>query len=182
MYRLFSVCVVVIGLASCATMNESECRYADWEDIGQRDAQAGRVRQYFSEHASACSEHGISADKSAYRQGWEQGIVLFCTPENAWQRGIGGQGYNNSCPQLSAAAFRQAYTLGRDLYAARQAVGSLEIKLENVRKKLLKDDTEDAEFDELRSERKRLKHELYEAELDEDAAESAARRHGFTAY
>jgi hypothetical protein len=182
MYRFTTLLTVMVTLTGCATMNESECQFADWEDIGRRDAQSGHVRQYFSEHASACSEFGINADQAAYQRGWDQGIELFCTPENGWQRGINGQGYNNSCPQISAAAFRQAYTLGRDLHAARQNVSSLESRLNEVRKKLAKDDLEDEKYDELRKDRKRLKYELYEAELDEDAAESAARRHGFTTY
>ena len=113
--RTVTVPALLSLLAACATMNESECRSADWFAIGETDGRGGQRSTHYEEHESACSEYGVRVDVGAYADGWETGIQQFCTRENGFNFGAEGGRYKDSCPQEYQDSFFSAYLLGRNI-------------------------------------------------------------------
>ena len=85
-------------LGSCATMSEEECLAGDWGGRGFADGAAGYAQSRLGEHAEACTKHGITPDDSAYRAGWAQGVLRYCTLPNGFVQGREGSAYNGVCP------------------------------------------------------------------------------------
>ncbi len=107
---------VLLLLAGCATMNEDECRSADWYSVGFEDGAHGRPTSYIGNHREACAEYGISPRADSYRDGWNQGIRNYCTPRNGYQEGMYGRSRGAECPADLAYEFNDAYQYGQHIY------------------------------------------------------------------
>jgi hypothetical protein len=66
---LLAACVLAAG---CATVTDTDCRNANWHDVGFRDAILALQRQDDT-YAEACARHGIKVDSARYTQGWIEG-------------------------------------------------------------------------------------------------------------
>lgn len=106
-----------VMLSGCASMNKDECLTANWHDIGHEDGLRGASRNRIADHRHACAEFGVTPDSNAYYQGYEQGIRLFCQPNNGLTVGMRGSRYNaQSCPPDMEPAFLVQYNYGHKLY------------------------------------------------------------------
>ena len=65
------VCALLCG---CAAMSETECRNANWFQIGKRDARMG-VRPQLDNYARQCA--GFKTSEKQYLEGWELGYWEF---------------------------------------------------------------------------------------------------------
>lgn len=144
--------VVLFALTSCATLNEEECRSADWRELGHQDGAAGKTMSHIQEHRRACGEHKLPVDEQQWHAGWAQGIRLYCTPENGLLQGKQGRNYRNSCPADLNAGFESAYMVAKALYDARSARDTAQRDMDS-----LFDDLRRAEKPE---ERKRIEYEI----------------------
>jgi signal transduction histidine kinase len=130
--RLSTVLLAFAALASCATLNEDECRSVDWTQLGQQDGVAGHPSSYIDNHRSACAEHKLPVDEQQWSAGWEQGIRLFCTPQNGLIHGREGRSYANSCPMEVKTDFEGAYSVSKALYDARNSRDRLQRELDSL--------------------------------------------------
>ncbi len=60
--RASAVLVACLAVASCATMSESECLYADWYAIGLEDGAKGRHVSHVGKRRKACADAGVMPD------------------------------------------------------------------------------------------------------------------------
>ncbi len=104
-------------IAGCASLNESECRTADWHMIGYEDGARGQSTSRIGEHRSACADYGVVPDYLAYKAGHAEGVHEYCTPENGFTLGKGGGHYNRICPGNLEHGFLDGFELGREHYA-----------------------------------------------------------------
>jgi hypothetical protein len=116
----------VLLLGGCATLSETDCRGANWEDIGYRDGADGARRERAQDHAKACAEYGIAVDENAWRRGYEGGLQTYCTPENAVQVAMAGGSYAGVCPPESDREFATHWRAARPVYEQRQRVSQLD--------------------------------------------------------
>jgi len=137
--RLIIFILPPLLLASCATLDESECLTADWRTIGLEDGAQGRPLSYISNHRKACAEHGVTPDLAAYQGGHEVGVRQYCTPQNGFQQGRAGRAYGGVCPDQLAPGFRAAYDTGLKLHNLDAYIGILRREGDDLRK-----DREDA--------------------------------------
>ena len=116
--------VVLMGLlvAGCASMDEDECRVADWRAIGYEDGVRGVSASHLGEHREACAEYGISPDFVAYKTGREEGLREYCTPASGYRLGRNGGSPTAVCPVDLAGDFRDAYKSGREIHEAAAVV------------------------------------------------------------
>jgi len=117
---------VVLLVASCATMDKSECRQADWQTIGLEDGAAGRAVSYIGNHRKACAEYGVTPDLASYRDGHAIGVRQFCTPPNGFRQGRAGRGYAGVCPGDLEGDFLAAHATGHRLYALDKEIDRLQ--------------------------------------------------------
>ena len=150
---LVAVCVVA-GLAGCASMNDEQCRRADWYDQGRRDGLGGESDRRIDEHFKACAKAAVVPDAPRWRAGWREGARQYCVPSKAWAEGARNTSYNGTCREFDEANFLRWHRLGVDVYRTRQErdKGRAEITtLEAQLKKAEKEDERKALRDKLRN-------------------------------
>ena len=130
--------ILSLGLLAggCASMNEDECRVADWHAIGYEDGVRGASAAHIGERREACAEHGITPDFAAYQKGREEGLREFCTPASGYRLGRNGRSVSAVCPADLSAEFRDAYKSGREIHEAAVVVGTTQSKLRHKKQEL----------------------------------------------
>lgn len=185
-----------VALGSCATMSEEQCLAGDWAGQGFNDGAAGYAMSRLGEHAEACGKHGVVPDDAAYRSGWSEGVLRYCTIENGFRVGAEGGGYAGVCPAGVERDFLIAYEDGRAIHLAEQAVSEarsrvdsngyrleeLDDKIEAKQRELRAEGLSEEERDtirnrirELRREREDTEREWRRAQRELDDAEERAR-------
>lgn len=117
MKHFFILICSLLFLQGCATMSKNECLSGDWRAIGFEDAAKGQGRDRIGEHRQACADYGIAPDLAAYQQGYDQGLLSFCTPRNGYAMGRDGYEYTGICPVEAEEGFLQGYEGGREIYS-----------------------------------------------------------------
>jgi hypothetical protein len=125
-FSIVVVFIAIIGILSgCATLSKEECLAADWMVIGDADGAAGYAPQErFAGHTKACAKIGVVPDQTLWNQGYQKGVIRYCTPQNGLSVGEAGKSYANVCPLNSSASFQQAYDLGKKAYDIRRSIDS----------------------------------------------------------
>lgn len=128
------------ALAGCASMSPSDCLTANWGDQGYKDARMGLAPTRIMEHRKACAEVGVIPDTAFYRQGWDQGVLEYCTPANAVTQGRAGRPYRSICPPQLEGPFVYWHQLGMNVYQAQRRVDDLDRQLTQTRRQIDKED------------------------------------------
>ena len=92
----FVVLCFLTGLSGCESMSVSECRVADWSRVGFNDGAAGTAETRIADYTEDCGKAGVTANATAYRQGWDSGIQRYCTAANGWREGVQGRSGKDS--------------------------------------------------------------------------------------
>jgi hypothetical protein len=137
--RLIAAVAVALLLGSCATLDESECRSADWFQLGARDGADGSARSRIEEHRKACAEFGLAADDAAWFEGYEAGLLDYCTAGNGYRIGRRGGYYGRVCPAQEERAFLDAYELGHETYEVEREITELDRRAESLQQRLVSD-------------------------------------------
>lgn len=135
---------LVLACAHAPSVSESQCAAGDWQTIGYRDGALGFHASRLLEHQDACVPHGVTPDRAAYQLGWQEGIVEFCTPRNAYEIGLRGDPVDSACPAPLRDAFVSAWDRGHRLCVARdrvaeieQAIASKTLRLETIDEEMI---------------------------------------------
>jgi hypothetical protein len=59
------------------SMSESECRGADWYQLGERDGLHYGLRPHIDQYAYLCDRYGVQASEKDYMAGWVDGYREF---------------------------------------------------------------------------------------------------------
>ena len=172
--RIAALALALGALTSCATLTKDECTSVNWDELGRSDGSQGHPYSRIEQHRSACAEHKLPVDEQRWTQGWEQGIRVYCTPENGLLQGREGRSYANSCPPELKADFENAYFVAKGVYDARLSRDRLAVELETLRRELRDakkpEDRRriESSIDSKRSEIRRAEDRLRDAERDYD--------------
>lgn len=134
--KFLAVTTITLFLSSCANMSESDCLTADWKTIGFEDGSVGKKESNIKDHRKECSEHGVTPNLSAYRNGHFEGSKQFCTSSNGFARGKQGKNYNRNCPQQFEAEFLTGFSDGQSLHALKKVLQQHTRALENAYSKI----------------------------------------------
>jgi len=126
---LFSLIFI---LSACASLSKEECLQGNWFDIGYSDGKSGQDIRRLSEHREACSEFHVKPDARAYKQGREQGLVRYCTAENALQEGLSGNNYHDVCPINIEPVFIKKYRQGLSIYKLQKEINQHKSRISSV--------------------------------------------------
>lgn len=108
---------ILAFVAGCQTLSEEECAAADWRVIGEQDGTEGvNPQDRFGAHVKACERAGIIPDQTLWYEGYQSGLMRYCTPLNGLAAGRAGGSYNNVCPAETATAFLRGYQLGKNQF------------------------------------------------------------------
>jgi len=77
MNRLTSALALAAALlGGCAGMSDTECRSADWYDVGYRDARY-KLQSQDEVYAQQCERYGVKVERERYAQGLREGRYEF---------------------------------------------------------------------------------------------------------
>ncbi len=165
--------------AACATLDEGDCRYADWFELGRRDGSQGHAWRQLVRHNESCREYGVQVDETRYRTGRDAGLRQYCTPDNGWRTGLRGAKYRQVCPAELEGAFLDGYGLGHEIHQMGPAIARYKREAKLREDKLAEEELSAAE-------RRELLHQIHEliehrvaAERQLAHLEAAAHERGF---
>ncbi|HEY5897844.1 MAG TPA: DUF2799 domain-containing protein [Burkholderiales bacterium] len=138
-----SSALLIAALGGCASLDEAECRNADWYAIGLEDGARGRPVERLGDHRRACAKYSVAPDSPRYLAGRDQGLKSFCTYERGYSDGRSGQAYAGACPQPLAANFLAGYQRGRELHQLQQQLEQVQREITQT-KAALKEGIPDA--------------------------------------
>lgn len=169
-------------LSGCATLNEKECRSADWHRLGIKDGQQGEPTSLLEEHKDACSRHGVQPDEARYLAGREIGLAQYCQPGNAFRLGMNGQEYRGVCPPEVDATFRRNNAAALEVQRSKSRIEEIDRQLSQKDHELAEDDTPEKEKTGLRKDireldrkRDRLRDDLHDQQRELDRLMDAER-------
>lgn len=163
--RIAGLAVLAVLLSSCASMSEQECLTANWLDQGFRDGRNGEPLTRIEDHRQACAKVGIRPDQRLYFKGRDQGILLYCTADNAIQEGRLGRAYRNACPAHLEHRFLLAYEQGKQIYDVEQHIEKLNTESKQLEQALRKEEDRD-QYRYLRQELRDIDRQLQRARED----------------
>lgn len=143
--QVIGLIAAAVLVSSCASMSEQECLSANWLDQGFRDGRSGQPLTRLQEHRQACAKVGVRPDQRLYLQGREQGIVHYCTPDNAVEEGRLGRQYRNACPAHLEHSFLLAYEQGKRVYDAEQRIEKLNRESRQLEQRLKTEKDKDSQ-------------------------------------
>lgn len=131
--RIASLLLALVALSGCATLDDQQCRTANWENVGLIDGQRGRDESFKNQHAHAC-EGVAQVDEEAFHRGWARGHADYCQPENGYFVGLRGEQVPLSCPLETASAFNEQYEKGRHVHLLKEEREELNKRIEKENK------------------------------------------------
>ena len=174
--RLLIPLALLATLSGCASLSESECRNANWEDVGIRDGAAGRPEEYLIEHSKACGKVAVVPDRGAYLHGREQGLERFCVPYRVYQIGEYGGGFDAGiCRNFDQDRLISAYEQGREVNRLGGELGSIDGEISKINEQLKRDDLKKDERNALAFRLGQLVYQRTEVEHAYEDARSRAR-------
>lgn len=136
MWKFTLLFILTLGLHGCASLSKEECLTGNWPEIGYRDGRQGYTTRSLDTHNKSCAEHGVHVNRDEYKQGYNKGIAVYCTPENGRLVGESGGYYHYVCPANKEAAFLRQYRYGRKLYEAQKKIDTTRSELSSKEEQL----------------------------------------------
>lgn len=118
--RLIPFLVVLLAgaqLFGCAALQRQECEAMDWRQSGITNARDGQTfDSSLGALASKCDAVQGKVDRSAYRQGYDAGLLDYCTAESGKRQAIEGRVYAGICTARPEVEFLSGYGAGLTTY------------------------------------------------------------------
>lgn len=130
--KTISAATLVCLTSACSTMNEDQCRSADWRTVGFEDGARGSSQSRIGDYRKACAEFGVQPDLNAYREGHDQGVRTYCTRASGFEKGEAGFTYAGVCPEDLEPEFLAGYNAGKSLNEASAKILELESQIESI--------------------------------------------------
>ncbi len=176
MIGLFGTCGLL--LSGCQTLTPTECRIANWTQMGEQDGSSGRYDR-IANHVDGCAQQQVAVSAASveqYRVGYQQGLQSYCRPEVILDLALSNSGNLSVCPARQQAVLRPYAQAGKRQYDAQQAVEETELKQHNLEAELQKAETTDKRRYDISQELRRLDRQLIERRLDFNIANQALQR------
>ena len=114
--RNLAAFTVTLALSvGCASMSKGECVAANWLQRGVLDGSRGAPISTIEQHDKACAKASIVPDHKQYLEGYEQGLLIYCTAESGLSEGLANNEYLGVCPSGLEAAFLASHIDGLEL-------------------------------------------------------------------
>ncbi|MGF1784652.1 DUF2799 domain-containing protein [Photobacterium swingsii] len=155
MKRALLPITVLTLLSGCASMSPDECKTADWYQVGYQDGVNGNNPSIINDYSKDCAEAGVSADHARWKEGFDKGTILYCSPDNGYQVGIAGKEYYGVC---QSEQFVKNYQLGHQQYQVQQRINEIDTQI-NVIDNQLNNKPDKDTAQRLRKDRKALTEE-----------------------
>jgi len=134
--RTLTLLAAAMLLGACASMDKAQCVNANWTAIGMEDGARGRTLDRLGERRRACAEHGVQPDAERYAAGRNEGLKSYCTYDQGFRAGRGGNAYNSVCPEPAARDFLAGYERGREIYGLQKRLDEVNSDIKKTKASL----------------------------------------------
>lgn len=134
--RFYTPAAFFLFLGACASLTQEQCLNGDWRSIGYNDGVNGRLESYISRHFDACGKVGVVPDTRAWLEGRKAGLPLYCTPQNAYNEGRGGDSLSPVCPAEQQNMLFQAWDWGQEYYLITQEISVMESEQRDIERRI----------------------------------------------
>ncbi len=154
MKAIISKCIFlmfIFVITSCATYSKNECTNFSWDKRGYSSAINGkRVDSGLLHYYKNCNDkYGVKPQDELFKQGYAEGLKVFCTPGYAEKFANRGGEYIGTCTPEQEKEFLKPYAKGVNQYY-KNRVYDLEREIDRL----------EHEVSSLRSDKARLEHGL----------------------
>jgi hypothetical protein len=118
--KLLLTVLISTTLTACASMSVDECKVANWHEVGFNDASKGYDKHRFEKHSKACQKAGITPNFDTYTKGYEDGLRIYCTPQNIFELGLDGRGDYKICPSSEHSLLKPYHDVSNSYYQAKK--------------------------------------------------------------
>lgn len=119
-------------LSACATTQEQACPDTDWYELGRRQGAQGRSAEEFSHRFASCNEEREASSQRLFQNGYNAGLVDYCSPDNGFYLGLNQYAYNQVCPATLEDEFVAEYQRGVQAYQLQQANQEIDQKIDSI--------------------------------------------------
>ncbi len=155
MKRALLPLTLITLLSGCASMSPEECKTADWYNVGYQNGLNGNPPSIINSYTEDCNEAGVTPNRAQWKEGFDKGTIIYCSPDNGYTVGCEGREYYGVC---SNKQFLENYQLGRQEYQRQQRIQQIDTEISVIDNQL--DNNPDKEnAKRLKEKRKRLADE-----------------------
>ena len=112
MRKLLTICIIS-SVFGCATPPKVSCTDDDWFDLGRRDANKGLPVTSHQGISPICKDRFQAEGKTLYENGWNRGVLEYCSEKNAFEMGRQSREIPTICPEYLLNSFLKSYEKGR---------------------------------------------------------------------
>lgn len=160
LYLLFSVLLfTILGCTHTEKLAQS-CQEIDWYEIGRQNGTKGLELANLKPVRVICKDSDQSLAEALYYNGFDAGVVQYCTPENGFELGRNNREIKNVCPVMLNAAFQKRYYQGRRFAELTRQSQELNKKMQNLETTINNHSIETAKRDLLSTEKIELSLKL----------------------
>lgn len=122
--------IILASLVGCSSLSKNECMRGDWQTVGYQDGSKGYIAgDRMNSHNKACNEYGVHVNRSVYLQGYQSGLIAYCTPHKGFEVGLHGNYYGNVCPKNLEYKFMQGLVIGKEANLYQREIDAIEEKI-----------------------------------------------------
>ncbi|MCL1090702.1 DUF2799 domain-containing protein [Shewanella profunda] len=116
-------------LTQCTSLSLEECSSSDWYTLGLADGNRGATAARLNQYQKDCHEFNLKVDSSQWQQGYQQGLINYCLPENGYRVGLEGESYYGVC---SDNQFVERYNQGHQQYLVNKRLAEIADRLNAI--------------------------------------------------
>ncbi len=131
MKKLYFFSFFTLLMSGCSTYTKKECENFDHRQLGYFAGVSGEHshNSALEKFKNTCGkDHGLLPDEAKMKEGWSQGLQLYCSEEGGARAGSAGQTYTGACPKESESKFWKTYNPSRMAFLEKKVV-ELEARL-----------------------------------------------------
>ena len=128
-YLNFALALTALSLTQCTSLSLEECRNSDWYALGLAAGNRGATSNQVNQYQQDCYEFNLKVDSSQWQQGYQQGLISYCLPENGYRVGLAGENYYGVC---SNNQFVERYNQGHEHYLVNKRLAEIADRLNAI--------------------------------------------------
>lgn len=110
-------------------MDAQDCQTANWEMLGMKDGENGKLLSRFGQYSQQCNAFGINANRQMYEKGRAAGLKTFCTQDKGFNEGRRKNENNNVCPSRLQEDFNTGFNIGLKYAAIDSEISYIESEI-----------------------------------------------------
>jgi len=174
---MFRVAMIVIGIyllmqSGCSSAPKTAaCTPTDWYEFGRSRAIAGEP--LMTSGLKSCNQDELShSDSELLTNGYNYGLVEFCSLSGGLEAGRRGRPDRKVCPENLAPGFSQGYAVGQQIFKLSLENQNIEKKIAEIFERLSKMSVSRQERDSLQKSLDELRRRRAKNENQMDSIES----------